>query len=253
MADGRPGWRAEIRAAIEGDHARLGRLVPFVLHGLIVFSLITIALDTIPDLSDRTRDFLDAAELVVVVIFTVEYALRIVSATRPLRYVFSFWGIVDLLAILPYYLTLGGHFRIIRALRLVRVFWLFKLVRYTRALDTLGRAIRSVREELIVFLIAALVVVYFCAFGVYYFENAAQPDKFASIFDGIWWAAVTLTTVGYGDVIPITTMGRVFTILVLFVGVGIIAVPTGLIATALATIRREHATKTEPPPPDRLP
>lgn len=253
MAGERPGWRAEIRSAIEGDHTRLGRIVPFVLHALIIVSLLTIAVETVPDLSEGVRDFFATAELVIVVIFTAEYALRVVSAERPLRYIFSFWGIVDLLAFLPYYLTLGGQFRILRALRLVRVFWLFKLVRYTKALDTLGRAFHSVREELLVFVVAALVLVYFAAFGIYYFENEAQPEKFASIFDGIWWAAVTLTTVGYGDVYPITTGGRAFTILILFIGVGIIAVPTGLVASALAAIRRTGQARPpgepDPPPP----
>lgn len=232
-------WRTSMRAVLEGDHPRLGRTVPFVLQGLIIFSLISIALESLEDLASWAAQLLRAIEVVTVILFTVEYALRILVAGKPLRYVFSFFGIVDLLAILPFYLSLGANYRALRAVRLVRLFWLFKIVRYTDAFDNIRAALRLVRSELIAFAFIAILVIYVCGVGIYIFEHDAQPDAYRSVFDGIWWAVVTLTTVGYGDVYPITAGGRLFTGIILFVGLGIIAVPTGLVSSALTSLRRQ--------------
>ncbi len=234
------GWRAEVAALLEGTHPRFGRAVPFFLLGLIVFSLASIAIESLPDLPEWAHDILYAIEVSTVAIFTVEYILRIVVAERPLRYIFSFYGLIDLIAILPFYLSLGGDYRVLRALRLVRLFWLFKMVRYTRAFDNLRKAIHQVRTELIAFVVVAALVIYICGVGIYIFEHDAQPDVYVSVFDGLWWAAVTLTTVGYGDVYPITAGGRLFTTLILFVGLGIIAVPTGLVSSALTSVREQQ-------------
>lgn len=244
MTTGREDWRAAIGAALEGTHPRLGRAVPFVLQGLIIFSLLSIALESLPDLPQWAADLLRAIETVTIVVFTVEYALRIISARRPLRYIFSFFGLVDLIAILPFYLSLGGDYRALRALRLVRLFWLFKIARYTSAFDNLRKAVVLVRTELVAFAFVALVVFYVCGVGIYIFEHDAQPEVYRSVFDGLWWAVVTLTTVGYGDVYPITAGGRVFTGLILFIGLGVIAVPTGLVSSALTSLR-ERAAKDE--------
>jgi voltage-gated potassium channel len=164
--------------------------------------------------------------------------VRIAAAPRPLAYVLSFWGIIDLLAILPSYLTVGTDMRAVRAMRLLRLFRLLKLVRYSSAADRIAAAIRSVVPELAVFMMATMVLVYVCALCIYYFEHDAQPKAFASVFHSMWWAAVTLTTVGYGDVYPITAGGQIFTVLVLFLALGIVAIPTGLIASALSTLRQ---------------
>ncbi len=239
MSDETTSWRTPIRAILEGDHPRFGRTVPFLLQGLIVFSLISIALESLEDLPNWAANLLRAIEVVTVLLFTAEYVLRIAAAERPFRYAFSFFGIIDLLAILPFYLSLGANYRVLRAVRLVRLFWLFKIVRYTRAFDTLTAAIRLVRGELIAFAIVVSLVIYICGVGIYIFEHDAQPDRFRSVFDGVWWAVVTLTTVGYGDLVPITAGGRIFTGLILFIGLGVIAVPTGLVSSALTTIRRE--------------
>jgi len=226
---------------LAGEHPRLGRPILFALYALIIFSALSIGFETLPDLSPAERRFFEIAEVLVVAVFTIEYVLRIVTAPKPIGYIFSFWGIIDLLAVLPFYLSLGLDLRAIRVLRLLRLVRLLKLARYTIAADRIVGALRMVREELILFYTFAFLILYLSSIGIYYFEHDAQPEKFRSVFDAMWWAAVTLTTVGYGDVYPITLGGRIFTVVVLFVALGVIAVPTGLFASALSRVRQEEA------------
>ena len=242
-------WRAEIHGLLEGEHRRYGRIILYVLYGLIIFSTLSIGIETMPDLPEWVRSALVVAEVVTVAVFTVEYVLRIAIAPNKLRYIFSFWGIVDLLAILPFYLSFGFDLRAVRVLRLLRLFRLLKLVRYTHAADRMQAAFRIVREELIIFGTVALVTLYLCAIGIYYCEHDAQPEKFASVFDGIWWAAVTMTTVGYGDIYPVTAGGRVFTVMVLLIALGVISVPTGLVSSALSRLRSLEAEVAAAPAP----
>lgn len=232
-------WRHHVEGALEGHHGRLGRIVVFFIYGLIVISVVSIGIETVDDLPAWLATLLDLIEWVTVGVFTVEYVLRIAIAPRKLAYVFSFWGIVDLAAILPFYLSFGIDLRAIRVVRLFRVFRLLKMARYSDAAERLANAFRAVREELIVFGITATVTLYICAVCIYSFEHGAQPEKFRSIFDALWWASVTLTTVGYGDTYPITVGGRLFTMLMLFVALGVIAVPTGLVSSALSRMRRK--------------
>jgi voltage-gated potassium channel len=230
--------RSEVRAVIDGHHPRFGRIVPWTLDAFIFFSALSVGIETEPNLPSWAVRFLALAEIVIVAVFTVEYALRIYAAENRWRYIRSFWGLVDLAAILPFYLSLGWvDLRGVRVLRLLRLFRLLKIARYSAAADRLGAAIFDVKEELIVFGAFAIVTLYLCAVGIYYFEHDAQPQKFVSVFDCMWWAAVTLTTVGYGDIYPITTGGRIFTVLVLFLALGVIAVPTGLVGSALMKLR----------------
>ena len=245
-------WRAHVRTALNGEHPVLGRSVILLLYGLIGLSTISIGIETLPGLPSWATSLLGVGEVITVAVFTVEYVLRIAITANRLAYVRSFFGIVDLLAILPFYLSLGIDLRALRAFRLLRLFRLFKIARYHNAIGRLGRAISMVREELIVFATVAVFTLYLCGIGIYYFEHAAQPKVFASVFDGMWWAAVTLTTVGYGDVYPVTPGGRMFTMLVLFVALGAIAVPTGLISAALTRLRAvEEGAATETDRADR--
>ena len=234
-------WRAHVRTALDGEHPVVGRSVVLLLYGLIGLSTISIGIYTLPDLPPWVSALLSVGEAVTVVVFTVEYVLRLAVSPKPLAYMRSFFGIVDLLAILPFYLSLGIDLRALRAFRLLRLLRLFKIARYNNALRRLARAIHMVREELIVFVCFSLFTLYLCGIGIYYFEHAAQPKAFASVVDGMWWATVTLTTVGYGDIYPITAGGRMFTVLVLFVALGAIAIPTGLISAALTRIRELEA------------
>ncbi len=175
-------------------------------------------------------------------IFTIEYLLRVVVAENKVRFIFSFFGLVDLAAILPFYISSGLDLRAIRVFRLLRLVRILKLFKYNLAIKRFHRALVITKEELILFGFVAIILLYLSAVGIYYCENAAQPELFKSVFHSMWWALTTLTTVGYGDMYPITVGGRVFTFFVLVIGLGTVAVPTGLIASALAKVREEEAT-----------
>ncbi len=208
--------------------------------GLIIISVLSMSVETIPGLSANTLFVLFVIEVVVTIIFTAEYIFRIYAAKKKLSYIFSFYGIIDFLAIAPFYLTLGVNLQAVRAFRLFRLFQLLKLQRYNSAVARFGKAVKLAKEEVILFLIATLILVYLSAVGIYYFENEVQPEAFASIFHSLWWAMVTLSTVGYGDVYPITVGGKVFTAFVIVFGLGIVAVPAGLVASALQEVRRDE-------------
>ena len=226
-----------VKQIIEGTDTRFGRLFDLSIQALIVLSLVTFSLETLPNLTDVQRLILRWIETVTVLIFTVEYVSRLIVADRPLKFATSFFGLVDLIAILPFYLSLGIDLRSVRAFRLLRLFRIFKLARYSNAIRRFHRAVIIAWEEMVLFGFVALIVLYLAAVGIYYFENPAQPEAFASVFHSLWWATATLTTVGYGDVYPITVGGRCFTFVVLIVGLGIVSVPAGLVASALSKAR----------------
>ncbi len=229
---------ATLKSIIEDTSTKPGRLFALSIQALIVLSLITFSVETLPGLSEQTRRILRFTEVTTVAIFTIEYLLRLLVAERKRSFVFSFFGIVDLLAILPFYIASGLDLRSIRVVRLLRLFRIFKLVRYSDAIQRFHRAFLIAREELILFFSVAAILLYVSAVGIYYFEGRVQPDLFGSVFHSLWWAVVTLTTVGYGDVYPVTVGGRVFTFFVLMVGLGIVAVPTGIMASALSQARK---------------
>jgi len=234
--------KAAIKRVIERQDTGAGLAFSLGVQILIVISLISFSLDTIPDLSDRTLSILQIVEVVTVLLFSVEYAMRLYVADNKWRFARSFYGIIDLLAVLPFYLgliftTLGIDFRAIRIFRLLRLFRTFKLVRYSRAMRLFAKAFVIAREELVLFLIATLMLFYFASVGIWYFESEAQPEAFSSVFSSLWWAVVTLTTVGYGDIYPVTAGGRIFTFCLLLIGLGTIAVPSGIVASALNQAR----------------
>jgi len=236
--------RIRLKNIVENNDSRWGRVFDLAIQTLIVISLVSFSIETLPDLNATMRSILHYLEVVTVAIFTIEYLCRILVADRKLRFMFSFFGIVDLMAILPFYLAVGLDLRSIRALRFLRLFRAFKLARYSRAIQRFHRAFLIAREEVVLFLIATAMLLYFAAVGIYYFESSAQPESFQSVFHSLWWAVATLTTVGYGDSYPITTGGKVFTFLVLMLGLGIVAVPAGLVASALGKARDEEEQET---------
>lgn len=228
---------SKIKSFVEESTTVAGRTFDYTIQSLIVLSLVSFSVETLPDLSAQSQQLLRNFEILTVSVFTVEYLLRIIVADRKLKFVFSFYGLIDLAAILPFYVATGLDLRSIRVVRLFRLFRAFKLVRYSRAARLFYRAFLIAKEELVLFLIASLMLLYIASVGIYYFENPVQPEAFSSIFSSLWWAVVTLTTVGYGDVYPITTGGRVFTFFVLLVGVSTIAIPSGIVASALGKAR----------------
>jgi len=222
-----------LKSVVELNDNKLSRYFAFFIQALILVSVITFSMDTIPNLKPETKALLAAIEVFSVVMFTIEYVLRIYVADRKFRFIFSFFGLIDLLAILPFYLSFGVDLRSLRALRFLRLFIVLKLVRYNKAMNHFIKAMSTAREQILLFIFITIILIYFAAVGIYYFENEVQPDKFSSIFDSLWWAIITLTTVGYGDVFPITVGGKVFTFIILMLGLGIVAVPTGIISSAL--------------------
>jgi voltage-gated potassium channel len=222
---------------VERRDTRAGRVFDLVIQALIVLSLVTFSLETVPRMALRHGDALTAAEAIFIAIFTVEYLLRLAVADRLFKFAFSFYGLVDLLAILPFYLTVGLDLRGVRVLRILRIFRTLKLLRYAEAARRLHRALKLAKEELVLFLVTAILVLYIAAVGIYYFERNAQPDRFGSIIESLWWAVTSLTTVGYGDAYPVTLGGKLFTFVVLIVGLGVVAVPTGIFASALSRAR----------------
>jgi len=236
--------KSRIHAALEGRDPIYGRLFAFLIYGAILLAAITVTLQSLPAFSARHGLLLGIAEVVLLILFSLEYGLRLWSSPRPLRYALSFWGLIDLAAILPSLFFLLPDFQAIRILRLFRMFRLFKLFRIGNAVERLESAFASARDELLLFTFLAVLILFLSAVGIYHFEREAQPEEFGSIPQALWWATATLTTVGYGDVYPITSGGRIFTSLVLFVGLGVVAIPAGIITSALiaATKRDDDAS-----------
>ena len=229
--------RKKLRLIIEDNTTRKGRIFDYFIQILILISLVAFSIETLPDNSLQTKKILATIELISIVIFSIEYLLRIYVAEKPLKYIFSFYGIVDILSILPFYLSATFNLKALRAFRIFRIFRAFKLVRYNKALNRFSRAFTIIKEELVLFFMITLILVFLTSSGIYFFENEAQPKVFSSLFHSLWWSIVTLTTVGYGDVYPITLGGKIFTFFVLIIGVGIVTIPAGLVATALTKAR----------------
>lgn len=229
----------KLREIILKSDTTAGRNFDLFIQFCIVLSLVSFSLETIKNLSENTIIILNWIELATVTIFTVEYLLRIWLSTHRLSYIFSFFGLIDLIAILPFYMSSGVDLRSIRVLRLMRLFRILKLANYSQALQTFQRAYNHIKAELTIFGVFSILILYISSLGIYIFENEAQPEQFGSIFDALWWSIVTLTTVGYGDAFPITVGGKIFTSLIVTIGLGVIAVPTGLFASALSKTIKE--------------
>ena len=213
--------------------ARVLRALDAGLFALIVLNVVASIVGTMPQVDARFGRELAAFETFSVVIFTVEYVVRVWAARNRLRYVFSPLAVIDLLAVLPFYLPLlGVDLRFVRAIRLLRLFRMMKLARYVRALGLFGQVARAKREELVV-TASVMGILLICASSVmYYAENEAQPQVFSSIPASMWWSVATLTTVGYGDVFPVTPVGRLVAGVVAVLGIGFFALPTAILDPA---------------------
>lgn len=226
--------KVRLKEIVEREDSIAGKTFNLFIMGLIILSVISLSVETLPDLGPNTLRALIIFEIVVVIIFTIEYLLRIYVADNKLRYIFSFYGVIDLLAIVPFYVAAGIDLRSIRVFRLLRVFRILKFTRYSDAATRLLNVFKMIKAELIIFLMITICFIYIAAVGIYYFESPAQPEIFTSVFHSLWWAVSTFTLLGYGDVYPVTTGGRIFTYVVLMVSIAMIAIPTGLIASALS-------------------
>lgn len=230
--------REKIREIVENNDTKAGRTFDWVIQILIIFSLINYSVGTLPNLSPLWKKIIEIVDIVCYVVFTIEYFARVYISSNRIKYIFSFYGIIDLLAILPFLLASQFDLRAIRALRVFRIISALKISKYDESLRRFAIALKIIKPELVLFFILTSIFIFLSAAGIYYFENEAQPKEFASIFHSLWWSIVTLTTVGYGDVYPITWGGRAFTFVILLLGLGVITIPTGLIASALSAARK---------------
>jgi voltage-gated potassium channel len=230
--------RNKLRILVEDNTTKGGKIFDYFIQVLILISMVSFSIETLPHNSIATKKVLLFIEIFCVVIFSIEYILRVFVAEKPLKYIFSFYGIIDLLAILPFYLHAKIDLRALRAFRVFRIFRALKLIRYNKALHRFRVAAKIIKEELVLFFIVTAILIFLSASGIYFFEHEAQPELFSSIFHSLWWAIVTLTTVGYGDIFPITLGGKVFTFFVLVIGIGVVTVPAALVATALLKARK---------------
>jgi voltage-gated potassium channel len=244
---------------VETDDGELiDRIVAVILMILILVNAVAVVLETVDEINAEYGALFHSIEVVSVTIFTVEYLLRLwVAPLSPqyakpvkgrLRYAFSLMALIDLLAILPTFLPMifPMDLRVIRFLRTFRLFRLFKMSRYVESLNTLDDVIRSKKEELTVTVVMILMLLLFSSSLMYLVENEAQPDKFPNIPASMWWGVATLTTVGYGDVFPITPLGKLLGAFIAFLGIGMFALPTGILASGFAEEISRRQQKSAP-------
>lgn len=228
-----------LEVAREGD--KLSRTFDIVIISLIFLNVLAIIFESIQSLGSKYANLFSIFEIFSVIVFTIEYILRIWSFSenpnfkRPIvdriKYVFSFYLLIDLLAILPFYLPLILDLRSLRAIRLFRLFRLLKIARYSNAIRLIGKVVKSKKSELIIVLFVALILLIIASTLLYYAEKDVQPNVYPNIPAAMWWGVATLTTVGYGDIYPITILGKIMSAIIAIIGIGIIALPTGIFAS----------------------
>ncbi|MEM9603327.1 MAG: ion transporter [Pseudomonadota bacterium] len=249
------------------DQSSLGRRVEDAITWLILLNVTCLLLESMPALETRYGTLFVAVEAGTIAVFTVEYIARVWSCVEHPQYRHPLSGriayalkpaiLIDLLSILPFYLTIAGidDMRVLRLLRVFRIIRLFRLSRYSRPMRLIHRSIERRREEIVISTVMLLMLMLIAASVMYAVEHDAQPEVFASIPGTLWWAVVTLTTVGYGDVYPITPLGRVAAGVIAVLGIGMVALPTGIISSGFVEefAADRAARDAEPEEPLRCP
>ena len=235
------GWRAKLHEIIYGTRTPAGKLFDIVLLIVIVYSVIIVMLESIPRFDRDYHTFLNISEWIVTILFTIEYALRLICITKAKRYIFSFFGIIDLLSTIPKYLSFfivgSQYFTAFRALRLLRVFRILKLVRFVGESNNLIRALKASRTKIFIFVFFVLIVSVILGTIMYLVEG--PEHGFNSIPHSVYWTIVTLTTVGYGDISPETGLGQFIATFIMIIGYGIIAVPTGIVTVEYSKQKKQ--------------
>ncbi|MBN2039146.1 MAG: potassium channel family protein [Spirochaetes bacterium] len=226
-------------------HDTQSKIFDITIIILIILNVVAVIINSFSSLPVTIVLLLKYIELFSVIVFSIEYLLRLWTADMRyinlniprIRYVFSFMALIDLFAILPFYLPFIIPFdlRFIRMLRLLRLLRIFKLNRYNDAMDKIGRVLRKEKEKLLTTIFVTSILLIFASSIMYYVENEAQPEQFPNIIASIWWAIATLTTVGYGDVYPITALGKILSGIIAILGIGLVALPTGIISSGFIT------------------
>ncbi len=239
------GWRTKLYETIFEADTKAGKAFDVVLLLAIVVSVVVVMLESVPSYGETHRQSLMTLEWFFTILFTIEYLLRVFTVERPLRYIFSFFGLIDLLSILPLYLSLiwpasgtGPGFRsgvVLRSLRLLRVFRILKMGRFVHEGRALGRAVIGSRDKIVVFLSVVLIAVVIVGAAMYVIEGPV--NGFTSIPESMYWAVVTMTTVGYGDIAPQTVLGKVMASIMMVLGYSLIIVPVGFITQEVIKAR----------------
>ncbi|GAX59567.1 kef-type K+ transport systems, predicted NAD-binding component [Candidatus Scalindua japonica] len=235
-------WRDVLYDVIFKADTVPGKSFDVALIVIIALSVITVIINTVDTIDQKYGHFLHMAELVFTVIFTIEYILRLICCRRPVAYAKSFFGVVDLFSILPTYISVflpSSHvLAVVRIIRVLRIFRVLKLVKYVGESELLIDALRSSRRKITVFLFSVITIV--IIFGSVMYIVETPENGFTNIPQSIYWAVVTLTTVGYGDMTPQTHIGKVLSMVIMVMGYGIIAVPTGIVTAEMTKAMRHH-------------
>ena len=228
-------WRHRLHEIIYEADTRGGKIFSVVLFIAILASIVFVMLESVESFDAKYHTFLDISEWVITILFSIEYVLRIISVKKPLKYILSFYGIIDLLSTIPKYLSfilVGSHnLAALRALRLLRVFRILKLARYIGASNRLVVALRASKAKIFVFLLFVVIICIILGTVMYMIEG--EENGFISIPRSVYWAIVTLTTVGYGDIAPHTPVGQFLASIIMILGYGILAIPTGIVTSEL--------------------
>ncbi|MDA9968667.1 ion transporter [Polaribacter sp.] len=229
-------WKQRLHEIIYEADTKEGKLFDVILLIAIIASILLVMLESIESFDAKYHSFLDISEWIITLLFSLEYILRLISIKKPFKYIFSFYGIIDLLSTIPKYLSFifvgSHHLAALRALRLLRVFRILKLTRYLGASNTLLVALRSSRAKIAVFLFFVVIVCIILGTIMYMIEG--EENGFTSIPRSVYWAIVTLTTVGFGDIAPQTPLGQFIASIIMILGYGIIAIPTGIVSSEIS-------------------
>lgn len=240
-------WKTKLHQIIYEADTPAGKWFDIILIITILLSILFVMLESVVSFDNKHHEFLNIAEWVLTILFTVEYFLRIITIKKPSSYIFSFYGIIDLLATIPKYLSIifvGTHALVaLRALRLLRVFRILKLARYLGASNNLTTALKASRIKIVVFLLSVVILTIILGTVMYLIEG--PKNGFTSIPYSMYWAIVTLTTVGYGDISPHTPLGQFIASIVMILGYGIIAVPTGIVTSEMSKADNKIHTNTQ--------
>ena len=235
-------WKEKVHEVIYEADTPAGKLFDVILLLVILLSILLVMLESIESIGTKYAYILNVAEWVITILFSIEYIARIISVEKPKTYVFSFYGIIDLLSTIPKYISLfvlGTHSLVaLRALRLLRVFRILKLTRFIGESANFGKALKRSRPKIAVF-ISFVIVLCIILGTVMYLVESNEESGFTSIPRSVYWAIVTLTTVGYGDIAPITALGQFIASLIMILGYGIIAIPTGIVTSEMSKSEKE--------------
>jgi voltage-gated potassium channel len=240
-------WKQKLYEVIYEADTKEGKLFDIVLLIAIIASVVLVMLESVESFDAKYHNFLNISEWIITFLFSIEYILRIISIKKPIKYIFSFYGIIDFLSTIPKYLSFvmvgSHHFAALRALRLLRVFRILKLARYIGASNRLLVALKASRAKIAVFLFFVVIVCIILGTIMYMIEG--EEHGFTSIPRSVYWAIVTLTTVGFGDISPQTPLGQLIASVIMILGYGIIAIPTGIVSSEMTKSNNTIDTNTQ--------